>query len=158
MQLHLIRHAHAGSRSAWEGPDDERPLSKRGRRQANALAAAMAPSPLDVLWTSPYLRCRQTLEPLAATRGLDIADASVVAEGAVGPDALDACLAEVTAGHILAICSHGDVIPAMVAAAVRRGAELDGPRALTKGARYQCTVVDGQIQRSVHVAAPDADR
>ncbi len=158
MQLHLIRHAHAGSRSAWEGPDDERPLSGRGRRQADALATAFDGSPLDVLWTSPYLRCRQTLEPLAAARGLPIADSPVVAEGAAGPTALDACLAEATAGRVLAMCSHGDVIPAMVAAAVRRGAQLDGPRALTKGARYVCTVADGQVTEIVHVSAPDGHR
>jgi 8-oxo-dGTP diphosphatase len=158
MQIHLIRHAHAGSRSAWEGPDDERPLSGRGRRQATALAAELDGEQIDVLWTSPYLRCRQTLEPLATARGLAIADSKAVAEGAAGPDALDACLAEADAGRVLAMCSHGDVIPAMVATAVRRGAELVGPRALTKGARYECTVVDGQIARIVHVAAPDGGR
>jgi 8-oxo-dGTP diphosphatase len=155
MQLHLIRHAHAGSRSAWDGPDDERPLSGRGRRQATALATELDGEQIDVLWTSPFLRCRQTLEPLAAGRGLTITDSAAVAEGAAGPAALDACLAVAEDGRVLAMCSHGDVIPAMVAAAVRRGAELVGPRALTKGARYVCTVADGQITHISHVPAPD---
>ena len=60
-ELHLIRHAHAGSRSEWEGDDEVRPLSKRGWRQAEAIGVALADSGIDLLWTSRYVRCRQTL-------------------------------------------------------------------------------------------------
>jgi 8-oxo-dGTP diphosphatase len=153
--LHLIRHAHAGSRSEWEGDDEVRPLSKRGRRQAEEIAAALADRSIDRLWTSRYVRCRQTLEPLAERLGLEVADHELLAEGAWGNEALDALLAAAADGTVVAACSHGDVIPAIVAAATRRGAELEGPRALTKGARYECTVVDGQIARIVAVPAPD---
>ena len=32
----LVRHGKAGSRSQWDGDDDERPLSSSGREQADA--------------------------------------------------------------------------------------------------------------------------
>jgi 8-oxo-dGTP diphosphatase len=156
-ELHLIRHAHAGSRSEWEGDDEVRPLSKRGWRQAEAIGVALAGSGIDLLWTSRYLRCRQTLEPLAATLDLPVADHDLLAEGGWGNDALDALLEAVAGGRTVGACSHGDVIPAIVASATRRGAVLEGPRALTKGARYECTVEDGQVTRIVAVPAPDRE-
>jgi broad specificity phosphatase PhoE len=153
--LHLIRHAHAGSRSEWTEDDELRPLSDRGLRQAAAIATALTGAGIDLLLTSRYVRCRQTLEPLAAALGLPVADDALLAEGGWGNDALDALLSAVGEGRTVAACSHGDVIPAIVATAVRRGAELVGPSAPKKGARYECEVRDGQIVRLVAVPPPD---
>jgi phosphohistidine phosphatase SixA len=65
MPLYVVRHAHAGSRSAWLEDDRLRPLSDKGRLQAKAIAERIVPLGPSVLLTSPYLRCQQTLEPLA---------------------------------------------------------------------------------------------
>ncbi len=43
-------------------------LDERGRAQAAALAARLAPVPLDAIVTSPLDRCQQTTEPIAAAR------------------------------------------------------------------------------------------
>jgi probable phosphomutase (TIGR03848 family) len=43
-------------------------LDERGRAQAAALAARLAPVPLDAIVSSPLDRCRQTTEPIAAAR------------------------------------------------------------------------------------------
>lgn len=155
MQLHLIRHAAAGSRADWDGDDEDRPLSKRGTRQAEAIGEALATSGVDLLLTSRYLRCHQTLEPLAFHLGLAIEVCEPLSEGGWGTDALDVLLKAAADGFTVAACSHGDVIPALVYAAVRRGAELVGSGSPGKGARYTCTVADGQITRIVHVPAPD---
>ena len=37
-----IRHADAGRRERWQGDDRLRPLGKKGRRQAEALARTLA--------------------------------------------------------------------------------------------------------------------
>ncbi|MCB0971724.1 MAG: histidine phosphatase family protein [Acidimicrobiales bacterium] len=155
MKLYLIRHAHAGSRSAWDGDDTRRPLSARGEGQARAIAAQLADAGIDLLWTSSYLRCRQTLEPLADHLGLEIADSVAFTEGGAGPVALDAALEAAADGRTLAVCSHGDVLPAVAAAAVRRGADIEGGQALKKAARYDCTVEGGQLIRLVAVGPPD---
>jgi 8-oxo-dGTP diphosphatase len=69
--LLLVRHAWAGDRTEWKGDDRLRPLDERGLRQAQDLVAALERFTIDVILTSPYARCVQTVEPLAAVRGLD---------------------------------------------------------------------------------------
>lgn len=156
MLIHLIRHGHAGSRKAWTGTDRQRPLSDRGQAQAQAIARDLADTGIDRLWSSPFVRCVQTLEPLARRLALDVDVIDGVAEGGDGAAALDALLATAAEGHIVAASSHGDVIPAIVEEAIDRGATLDGPRSGKKGARYELTVVDGRVDRIFHVDAPDA--
>ena len=156
MVIHLVRHAHAGSRQRWDRPDEQRPLSERGWGQARGLAKDLRKAGIDLLWTSPYVRCHQTLEPLADRLELPIEDVDLLAEGGWGPPVLEALLEAADGGRTVAACSHGDIIPAVIEAAVRRGAELVGPSSPAKGARYECTVVDGAIVRIVHVPAPGA--
>src|SRR6266508_3359874 len=62
----LVRHADAGNKRDWSGPDAERPLSEEGWEQAAGLVDLLAGLRIERLLTSPLLRCRQTLEPLAA--------------------------------------------------------------------------------------------
>src|SRR4051812_442509 len=59
----LVRHAHAGSKKQWSGPDHERPLSRRGQEQARDLAGVLAGLGVTRLLSSPALRCRETLQP-----------------------------------------------------------------------------------------------
>ena len=68
----LVRHARAGSRKGWEGPDIERPLSKKGRRQADGLVEMLEAAGVKRIVSSPYVRCTQTVEPLAEALGLEI--------------------------------------------------------------------------------------
>lgn len=155
MMIHLVRHAHAGSRHRWEGDDEQRPLTDKGQRQADAIAEALAPAMAPtVLWSSHFLRCRQTLAPLAGRLGLDVVDQPLLVEGQAGPPALEALLAEADAGRIVAASSHGDVIPEIIAAAVRRGADLHGSAHPAKGARYELTVIDGSVTEIHHIDRP----
>jgi 8-oxo-dGTP diphosphatase len=68
----LVRHASAGDREAWDGDDRERPLDERGQGQARELVSRLAPFAVDAIYASPALRCRETVEPLAAARGLQV--------------------------------------------------------------------------------------
>ena len=72
MALLLVRHASAGSRQEWDGDDRERPLDLRGVTQSRNLVALLKRFEVDAICTSPYRRCRQTVEPLAAARLLDV--------------------------------------------------------------------------------------
>ena len=65
----VIRHATARPRDAWARADAERPLVASGRRQAMALGALLQCWRPDVVLSSPWRRCRETLDPyLAAAR------------------------------------------------------------------------------------------
>ena len=70
-ELHFLRHAHAGDPMAWDGPDEARPLSAKGERQADRLglflvSVRFAP---DVFITSPKLRASQTADIVATHIG-----------------------------------------------------------------------------------------
>ena len=51
--LYLVRHAHAGSKAKWAGPDLARPLSAQGRREALGVDGT-GPGVLELL-TDPAL-------------------------------------------------------------------------------------------------------
>lgn len=74
VELYLLRHAHAGKPEEWSGDDALRPLSRRGREQAQELGrflAARAFSP-DLLISSPKLRARQTAELVSSEIGVAV--------------------------------------------------------------------------------------
>ena len=74
LQLFLLRHADAGDPEAWTGNDAARPLSDKGRRQAERLGAFLARIGFepDVILTSPKVRARETAEIVAAAIGKDV--------------------------------------------------------------------------------------
>ena len=132
----VVRHAKAGRRSEWVGDDELRPLSKAGWRQAEGIAERLADEHVTGLYSSPYVRCMQTLEPLAKRLGLTVLADERLAEGASLTDSL-ALLAEAGPGAVL--CSHGDVIPDLLGGLVRRGAELRTEPDWRKGAMWVLT-------------------
>ena len=75
MTLVLVRHASAGDRHEWDGDDRLRPLDKKGRKQAARLLDVLADVTVRRIVSSPYLRCVQTVEPLARARGLEVESA-----------------------------------------------------------------------------------
>ena len=154
MLIHLIRHAHAGSRKGWSGEDNKRPLSDRGLAQSEAIAAALAEAGVDRLWSSSFVRCVQTLEPLGRRLGISVYPFAELAEGGSGRKALDALLEAAAAGHTVAASSHGDVIPAIIDAAMQAGATLDGPSSPRKGARYELTVEGTEVTHIHHIDPP----
>lgn len=73
-ELYLLRHAHAGNSATWDGPDSERPLSPKGRRQAVRLGTFLADRAFsaDAIVTSPKVRARQTAELVADAVGIAV--------------------------------------------------------------------------------------
>jgi 8-oxo-dGTP pyrophosphatase MutT (NUDIX family)/phosphohistidine phosphatase SixA len=126
----LVRHAKAGDRDRWSEDDRLRPLSRKGRLQAEALVGMLADAPVDRVLSSPAVRCVQTVRPLALERSVPIEEHDALAEGASVRDAL--ALVRGIGGAVVA-CSHGDVIPALVMALSDRGIEIQDPPAWKKG-------------------------
>lgn len=122
--IYLVRHAKAGERRLWNGDDVERPLSKRGWRQSEAIATRLAKKGATALYSSAYVRCIQTLEPLGR-----LIDAQVQVEARLREDEpfepVLELLGEVEDGAVL--CSHGDIIPPTIQALHRRGMVVETP-------------------------------
>ena len=74
IELYFLRHADAGDPDGWTGLDAERPLSPKGRRQAERLgrhlkAIGFAP---DAILTSPKVRAAETAGLVADPLDLDV--------------------------------------------------------------------------------------
>jgi 8-oxo-(d)GTP phosphatase len=103
----LFRHASAGNRKEWKGDDKLRPLDDKGRRQALEVAETLVRYPIKRVCTSPYVRCVQSVEPLAERLGLEIEEVDELAEGATLSDVKE--LVARLNGQLSVLCTHGDV-------------------------------------------------
>jgi 8-oxo-dGTP pyrophosphatase MutT (NUDIX family) len=83
----VVRHAHAGDRKHWKGEDALRPLSDKGRAQAERLGLLLAFFAPRRLYSATPLRCKQTLEPLAARVDVPIVIDGAFAEPPLADDA-----------------------------------------------------------------------
>ncbi len=108
MALLLLRHATAGHRRDDDPRDHLRPLDDRGRLQARALPSLYSGFGVGRVLTSPFVRCRQSVEPLAASLRLPVEERPELAEG-VAEAELASLVAEL-AGSTAVLCTHGDVL------------------------------------------------
>lgn len=111
MPLLLVRHAVALRSHDWSKPDHLRPLTPKGYAQAEALAELLSPYVVTRILSSPFVRCVETVEPLALRLGLPLERRDDLVEGA-GASALSA-LTSMGDGSVV-VCSHGDVIPELL--------------------------------------------
>lgn len=142
MTVYIVRHAKAGSRGDWHGPDDLRPLTKNGRRQADWVAAQLEGEPVKRIVSSPFLRCVESVQPLADRLGLIVETSAALAEGAP-VDGMLALMAGVAADNGV-VCSHGDMIPEVLDTLIRvDGLQLGSDYPVAKGSIW---VLDGDAR------------
>ncbi len=154
--VYLVRHAKAKRRASWTKPDHLRPLTKVGRGQAKALTTLFEAQPFSRLLSSPYLRCVQTLEPLAQTRGLPIESVDELGEGAPVDRAL-ALIMSTAADGPAALCTHGDVMELAVVALVAlvaAGVPIDGRLEFKKGATWILEIDGGAVTGARYLPPP----
>lgn len=107
----LVRHADAGLRSEWSGADEWRGLTGVGHQQAKALVGILADLTVVRILSSPSLRCRQTLLPLALACGLDIEPCWQLAPRVEAADAMGLICDPDTASSV--VCVHRDTLEAL---------------------------------------------
>jgi broad specificity phosphatase PhoE len=147
--LLLIRHADAGNRKDWDGDDRLRPLSPKGERQARALVRRLQKWAPDRILSSPFVRCIQTVQPLADELGLKVTQCDELAEG-MGPEAL--ALVRSLANEPVALCSHGDVIPeVLVSLADEDRLDLGPAPRQAKGSAWILETKKGKFTKATYV-------
>jgi 8-oxo-dGTP diphosphatase len=117
MALHLVRHGDAGT-----APDEERPLTEGGRRQAAWLADHLASWPVTRVLSSRYHRCLETVTPLADRLDLPIEHHRALAEEADVEDAW--ALLESLVAEEAVLCSHWNIISPILDRVLRSGADI----------------------------------
>lgn len=151
MSVLLVRHGKAGNRETWQGPDEERPLTAAGRRQAEALVHVLSGVRVAKVLSSHYLRCRQTVEPLAQARKLKIKNADALVEGS----AIDDALQLITSLDDAVLCSHADVIAGVVLELRNRKVRMHGGTQWDKGSTWALTVRRGVVVEGRYLPPPD---
>ena len=149
--LCLVRHAKAGDREDWEGDDRQRPLTRKGHKQAEALVQTLASFGVRRVLTSPYLRCVQTVAPLAKQLGLPLEETPVLAEGA---DLADVFALMQRLDSTTVLCSHGDVILALLELLVEQNLLRPSRVRLDKGSTWALDWEGGRIVAARYIEAP----
>jgi 8-oxo-dGTP diphosphatase len=151
--VYLVRHAKAGDRHVWQGDDEDRPLSGRGRIQSRGLLAILADAQFDRLLSSPYVRCMETLIPLAAQRGLAIEPVEALAGGGALDDSL--ALVRKHAEHGAVLCTHGDIIPMLLSHYAERGVDVGDAPQWPKGSTWVLeTDATGEVVAARYIPPP----
>ncbi|MBM7805527.1 8-oxo-dGTP diphosphatase [Geodermatophilus bullaregiensis] len=145
--LLLVRHAKAGSRSDWDGPDDERPLDAQGRRQAQQLAAVLPVFGPVGLFAAERVRCRETLEPLAGATGLplcalpELGEEEFAADPQAGLAVVERLLEPRDRPGVTVVCSQGGAIPSVLMAL---GVRWEGSRLYPPAAKGSVWALGGR--------------
>lgn len=150
--IRFLRHAAAGDRTKWKGNDRKRPLSKKGSRQAKALAESLAGAGVERIVTSPYDRCVQTIKPLAKAVGAKIEKSDALAEGQDIDAAYD--LVDSLVGSNAVLCTHGDVIPATINRLMWAGLTINSRFYCSKGSIWEIEVEGGRFTTGTYVPPP----
>jgi 8-oxo-dGTP diphosphatase len=140
----LVRHARAGKRSEWRGPDRKRPLDVVGEAQAARLVKLLTLFRPDRIVSADLVRCIDTVRPLADHLGLQVRVDAVFGDEQFdqSPTATeDAVLALAKPGKVTIVCSQGVTIPGLVDR-LGRGVRDSDTR---KGTFWALSVVDGNV-------------
>ena len=124
----------AGKKAQWQGPDQARPLSAQGRKEALGLLEQLRDLPVRRLLSSPAERCLQTIEPLADKLGQPIE-----LREALGVDGTAAEVLELLTSSTLdeaVLCTHGELIRGVFDELRADGIELSSPPRWPKGSTW----------------------
>jgi 8-oxo-dGTP diphosphatase len=149
---YVVRHAKAGDRADWPGDDRLRPLTRSGEKQAEALADILGNEPIDKILSSGYVRCVQTVEPLAARRKLPVEPVKELEEGAGGESVIR--LVEKFKGRNIVLCTHGDVVQELLEHLIAQGLLPRARANMEKGSTWVLEEKNGKITGAKYLPAP----
>ena len=154
MTVFLVRHADAKSRANWPGEDELRPLSRKGESQAWGLVDQLKGAHIKRILSSPAIRCRNTVEPLAAEHGMKVEETEVLLEGADTATAYELLrrLAREKGDSVL--CTHGDIVPELLRVASRDGMSFDDEPRWPKGSTWAIDADGKHFTRARYLAPP----
>jgi phosphohistidine phosphatase SixA len=148
----VIRHAKAGSREKWAGDDRKRPLTKKGIKQAQDIVEVLSPYPVASIFSSHYLRCVQTVQPLARRLRLKVDESVSLAEGH-GLAGLHEFLDDGDLDNAV-LCTHGDIVWELVEDMVKRKILRAGEGGFDKGSTWILHIDGSKIAKARYLPAP----
>ncbi len=139
MKLYFLRHGEADWPN-WDQPDDERPLTKKGKKEMKRVAeffAALDSAPA-ILLSSPLPRAVQTAKPVAKALGLEVGEEESLRPG-FDAQKLGALLKKYQADQDLMLVGHEPDFTNVISA-------LSGAKLKLSKAGLACVAVDDPNQ------------
>jgi phosphohistidine phosphatase SixA len=127
--LLVVRHANAGDKGSWTGPDTLRPLSPSGQLQAEGLVVRLEDYPVERILCSPTLRCQQTVETVPA-----LGDDTT-------PSQLLALFWDLELRHSV-LCTHGEGIGLLLTRLIAPALVVEDPLDWPKGSTWLLERID----------------
>jgi len=127
-------------------------LSKKGVKQAEELVEVFSKFDITGVYSSPYLRCMQTVEPLAEARKLKVRAESGLAEGHGLTAAYELFNDARLEGVVL--CTHGDIVWELVEDLTRRRVLPAFREDFDKGSTWVVDVKAGVPVKARYIPAP----
>jgi broad specificity phosphatase PhoE len=146
--IYLLRHAHAGNKRTWHGPDARRPLSAAGRRAAAGLVPQYRDRPVTTILSSPALRCQQTVQPLAEQRRLPVG-----LEGRLDVDAEVEDAAALIRADLddVVLCTHGELLGRLLGRLRARGAPIGDDASWPKGSTWLLCLSGDRVAEATYL-------
>ncbi|MGO9081460.1 MAG: NUDIX domain-containing protein [Streptosporangiaceae bacterium] len=151
--LMLVRHASAGRKSQWSGPDLDRPLDAQGAADAAALAGLLACYGRGArVISSPAERSVATVAPYAALTGTQVErEPLFTADREDAGPAAERAAAIAAAGQPTVICAHRENLPVLLGVICRRlGAPPPAGPQLRKGGFWVLHVAGERLVAAEH--------
>lgn len=154
MTVFLVRHADAKSRSNWPGDDELRPLTKKGEAQAGGLAGLLKGKKIARILSSPAVRCTNTVEPLATEHGMKVEETDDLLEGADAARAYELLCQMAKEKGDSVLCTHGDLVPALLRIANRDGLAFEDQPRWPKGSTWAIEANGSRFTTARYLAPP----
>jgi len=110
------------------------------------------PVPIKAIFSSPFLRCTQSVEPLSQARRIAVKTSIELAEGH-GLDGLNAFLGNSKLDHAV-LSTHGDIVWELVEDLVNRHVVRAGEGGFDKGSTWVVRVQDGVPVKARYLPPP----
>jgi phosphohistidine phosphatase SixA len=151
--FYVVRHAKAAVREEWTGDDRLRPLTKKGKKQAEELVEVFKKFAVSDIVSSSFLRCMETVKPLGRARKLEVKLSPSLEEGH-GLEGLTEFLGDRSLDDVI-LSTHGDIVWELVEDLVEREVIGAGDGGYQKGSTWVLEVDDhGVAERARYIPAP----
>jgi 8-oxo-dGTP diphosphatase len=147
-RAYLVRNADTDTRKKWKKDDGQRPLSKRGKRQARDITDRLTRVPVTNVRSGKAKRCAETVGELATAVGVKLQTDKALSEGAK----LKSMQLELAAlqAQATVLCPDANIIQAYIESLAADGVKLAAGKKWQKGSIWSLDLRNGEVTKATY--------